>query len=648
MLTRNVLYYGREQSLPEQVPLRAGPLSLVFEQGMLRYLRLGESEVLRAVYAAVRDANWGTLANRISNLSIKRGEASFQIRYDVENREGGIDFRWSGSITGDENGTIALRMSGKAFSTFLKSRIGFCVLHPVAECAGRPCTVEKIDGRRQSGAFPLHISPHQPFFDIAAIAHEVAPGLTAEVRFSGDVFEMEDQRNWTDASYKTYSTPLSLPYPAEIKAGTEVEQSVTLTLRGAASEKTVPAAGAAVSLAFSDSGARPLPGIGLCVASHGAPLGDAEVARLKALNLSHLRADLPSSAPDAFERAFREAAALGLPLEAAVFLTGAAEDELKRLASRLAQLKPRIARWLVFHENEKSTRAKWVALAREQLGAYDSGAQFVSGTNAYFTELNRERPETSLLDGACFSVNPQVHAFDNDTLVENLAAQAAVVKSARQFLRSVPVVVSPVTLKPRFNPVATGEDAPDPEELPAPVDPRQMSLLGAGWTGGSLKYLAEAGAASVTYYETSGWRGVMETATGSPLPQRFHSIPGGVFPLYHVLADAGEFRGGEVLPSYSSYPLRADGLVLRRGGRMRILIANFRPEVQAVRLSAAQLGRQVRLKMLDETNAERAMTAPEQFRAEPGQAIEITGQRLELSLRPYAVARIDTVPKESQ
>ena len=31
---------------------------------------------------------------------------------------------------------------------------------------------------------------------------------------TGDVFEMEDQRNWTDASFKTYCTPLRQPFPA--------------------------------------------------------------------------------------------------------------------------------------------------------------------------------------------------------------------------------------------------------------------------------------------------------------------------------------------------------------------------------------------------------------------------------------------------
>jgi hypothetical protein len=62
------------------------------------------------------------------------------------------------------------------------------------------------------------------------MSHEVLPGVWAEVRFSGDIFEMEDQRTFTDASYKTFCTPLSLPYPAEIKEGTKVVQSIQLRL----------------------------------------------------------------------------------------------------------------------------------------------------------------------------------------------------------------------------------------------------------------------------------------------------------------------------------------------------------------------------------------------------------------------------------
>jgi hypothetical protein len=174
------------------------------------------------------------------------------------------------------------------------------------------------------------------------------------------------------------------------------------------------------------------------------------------------------------------------------------------------------------------------------------------------------------------------------------------------------------------------------------VDVRQMSLLGAGWTAGSLKYLAESSVHSVTYYETTGWRGVMETDAGSPLPEKFHSLPCAVFPLYHVLVDAGEFAGGEVIPTRSSDTLRADGLALRQGDRMRVIVANLSAEPQ--RVAVKNLSEQVRVRHLDETNVEQAMRSPEGFRAQPGELRPTSAGTLELSLLPYAAARIDSVP----
>ena len=100
------------------------------------------------------------------------------------------------------------------------------------ECAGQPCTIEKTTGEKVKGSFPDLIAPHQPFFDIRAIRHTVVPGLEAEVRMEGDTFEMEDHRNWTDANFKTYCTPLAKPYPVKIESGTTIQQAVTLTLKG--------------------------------------------------------------------------------------------------------------------------------------------------------------------------------------------------------------------------------------------------------------------------------------------------------------------------------------------------------------------------------------------------------------------------------
>jgi hypothetical protein len=106
-----------------------------------------------------------------------------------------------------------------------------------------------------------------------------------------------------------------------------------------------------------------------------------------------------------------------------------------------------------------------------------------------------------------FAITAEVHAFDNASVVETLEAQAAAAHSARQLAGARPVIVSPVTFKMRHNPYATGAVPPTPPgQLPTQVDLRQMSLLGAGWTMGSLKYLAESGVSSVTYYETTGWR----------------------------------------------------------------------------------------------------------------------------------------------
>ena len=663
MLSQNVLYYGKDESLPERIALRAGPLSLLYEEGDLRYVKLGDHEILRRVYVAIRDRNWGTILPAFSNIQMEIAADSFRIHYEVENKRGEIDFFWQGTITGDADGTITFTMDGAARSTFLRNRIGFCILHPAA-CAGTPCRVERVDGATERADLPVYIVPDQPvppFAEMRSLAHQVMPGVWAKLRFSGDIFEMEDQRNWTDASYKTFCTPLRLPYPVEIKAGARVAQSVTLTL-----EDERPAPGGAEASA---GGARPiaaqigpspltfrlhtaeppipLPQIGLGVASHGRPLSEREMARLKALHLAHLRVDLLLSEPGypgLLSRATAEAAALGAPLEVALLLSDAAEQELQQFKPALDQIKPPVDRWLIYPARElfkgDSPTAQVVALARKHLARHVPAARFAAGTNADFIFMQRTPPPLEMLDMVTLAITPQVHAFDNASIVETLEAQAAAVGSARRLAGGLPVVVSPVTLKPRFNPYATGP-APQtpPGELPPSVDVRQMSLLGAGWTAGSLKYLAESGVLSVTYYETTGWRGVMETEGGSPLPEKFRSLPGSVFPLYHVLADVGEFAGGEVIPSASSDMLRVDGLALRKESRTRFILANLTAEPQQVRVQGP--GKSAWVRQLDETTVEEAARSPEDFRASKGQLQPTAATTLTLNLLPYAIARID-------
>ena len=93
-LPLTVLYHGTDQPLPEQRMLQAGPLSLIFEDGSVRYIRLGEREILRRVYVAVRDHNWDIVVPLISDLRIESDDESFHITYEAEHKLREVEFRW--------------------------------------------------------------------------------------------------------------------------------------------------------------------------------------------------------------------------------------------------------------------------------------------------------------------------------------------------------------------------------------------------------------------------------------------------------------------------------------------------------------------------------------------------------------------------
>lgn len=224
-------------AIARQCVLRAGTVTMLYENGDLRYIRLGQHEnCATALCGSARPQ--GTVLPQFSNVQFEIGSDSFAIRYDVTNQQNELDFRWHGEISGDNDGSIRCSLDGKAHSTFLRNRIGFCLLID-GDCRcprpHRACTRHKRGSTFSAAHRPAtgdqrRDQPVIPFNEMRAIAHEVTAGQWAEVRFAGETFEMEDQRNWTDASYKTYGTPLRLPFPVEVQAGTQISQSVTIRL----------------------------------------------------------------------------------------------------------------------------------------------------------------------------------------------------------------------------------------------------------------------------------------------------------------------------------------------------------------------------------------------------------------------------------
>jgi len=637
-----VLYYGSDKPEPGRRILSAGPVRMVYEAGELRYIRMGDREIVRRIYVTLRDENWGTLVPRIENVLCKSMSDSFELSFDADYQQGNVDFGCRGRLEGDANGTVTFHMEGRARSRFLTSRLGLCVLHPIREFAGTRCTVQHPNGATSQHEFPLYISPHQPFTDIQAIRHQVGSEVWARLDFLGEVFEIEDQRNWTDGSYKTYCPPLAVPYPREVTPDVQVDQTVRLSLGGYVGPYVVQGAESEVSLTLNQEAQAAIPKIGLGYAAEYGPLSTKQLDHLKQLNLSHLRVDLKLSQPHYrlhLKNAWSDADALGAGLEVALVLSGNPEKEIEDLLDELRSIRPKVSGWLIFDSATHCSSADSLRIARKLLSRYDKDAVIGGGTNANYAEVNRSRPHPEDLDLLCYAVNPQVHGCDNSTLVEALEAQASTVTSTKQWAEGRPVSVTPITLKARFNPYSRDtEPSPSPDFVPPSVDERQASLLAACWTLGSLKYLAESGASSLTYFETQGWRGVQGSVSGPNLND-FCSYPGMVFPIFHVLADVQDLRGATVVGTRSTEPLRVNALGLVRNGAFRLMCANFTGSKQSVTVHGIK-GR-VRMRPLNETNASLAIFSPEEYRADANDTVvSVTGE-LKFDLPPYGLMRVD-------
>jgi hypothetical protein len=645
------LVHGRSEPPEPTRTLRAGGTEAVLDGIDLRYVRSGPAEAIRRVYVAVRDHNWNTVPAQVSDVSVEQQADAFTVRFLARHDQGALSFAWRGEIHGAGDGVITYTMDGVAESDFDYNRIGFCVLHPIDESRDARYRAQTADGPVE-GRFPDLIAP-QRFEDGRYVAlfepvDRLAIDLPGEGRvvlsFTGDRFETEDQRNWTDASHKTYCTPLALGYPHRATTGRPIRQSVRIEVdRGTSAQRTAAEEVPAAVRIGEPSGAL-LGALGLGSRSRDEPLGGRAIELLRAVAPDHLRADVRLADPehrDVLERAKRDCDALGCPLELALHLL---EDDAEALAAVVGALRAApLARVLVYAADAASpgpretTPAALVQLVRGALGRGDVSVG--GGTDMYFCELNRTRPQSEAFDVVAWSVNPQVHAFDARSMVETLAAQAETVRSARSFAADRALAVSPVTLRPRFNANATRPegDRRSAAELPANVDVRQASLLAAAWTVGSIAALMGAGLDSATYFEPTGWRGLIEAETARDgADSQFPSTPGMTFPLYHVLADLAGLHGAPLLSADVSDPLRvACVAVLCPGGGTRVLVANLTPAPLAVQLHGIAVAA-AQIRMLDADTGPEATEDPGAFRR---RTQPLAGPLLNLAA--YAVARID-------
>ena len=438
-----------------------------------------------------------------------------------------IKYHWKGEIKGTEDSVISFGFVGEADSSFLSNRIGFCVLHP-ATCANMECEVEHHSGEIEKGAFPARISPHQPFVDIKAITQFISDSEAVRIEFQGDIFEMEDQRNWTDASYKTYCTPLYLPFPVQTQTGSRCAQNITISYKcsgGAVSKEDAVQKDCSADEACA---CKPID-IGSCIS---APLTDKQLQRIKLLDLAHVRYDYYCDENnEKFDEIITQIEKLGSKALIALFFTDDWKRQLNEVYEKLLVNKDSLNGILVYEKNAKVIEQAVFNEIRGKLSGI--GCAIGSGTDAFFTQINRNPMDPEKMEFVAYSNNPQVHAFDNASIMATTQGQIANLESCAQMYPGLPVWVTPITMKMRWNPDATGSEVRAAGEAPRQVDNRQMSLFAAAWLIKSIAACIEGGAAAATYLEAAGTCGLMEEDVLTR-DYRFPAEEGMLYPVYYA------------------------------------------------------------------------------------------------------------------
>ena len=441
--------------------LHAGSLSATLVGAELRDVRWGSLDLASRILVTVRDADWGTVAPIVRDFTIERSADAFFVELDAVHDDGAIAFGWRGWIEGHAAGTLTFAIEGSGERDCVYRRIGLCVLHPWGTYVDSAFQAATPDGWVE-GIFPWVIVPqvlrdgvYQPMVPaFSELRTHLRHDVDVSFVFEGELFELEDQRNWTDASFKTYSTPVALSEPRPMSIGERLGQRLTVEVEGSAPTEIVGVDG--TQLRVGDATGRLVPPIGTIDAMPGA---------------AHFRVSVDAGAGDI--QAVHAAAARGVPLELALLVDehGSGVDEFSSMLIDVP-----LARILIHLASGATIPGDLVRSIRERLGRSVDGVPIVGGTRDFFSELNRHPPDGVAVDAIAFSISPAVHATDQRSIMETLEIQWQVVRRARALANGLPIVISPVVL---------GEHVGTP--------------FADAWTIGSVAALTDAGVASLTY-----------------------------------------------------------------------------------------------------------------------------------------------------
>ena len=617
--------YGTSEPVETLRHFSIGPLSFYYSSEALRRISWNGQELVRALSWPMRDENWGTypieiIEERVDHNGVLDAKLHFSVGGDALFCELGIVASPDGKLSAD----ITMSPSKGSFST---NRAGFTVLHPIEGLAGARLTVQRSGGGSENTAFPKHIQPDQPVKDISGLNYGIA-GQSVEIVFLGEVFEMEDQRNWSDASYKTYCVPLAHPFTYEISE--PIRQSVQITFSGEVpstdrnaeasefrdeiSDQLTPEIGLAVETGWSARSTVPLPSVSYTVwriSPESAPIAEL-VRSMRDCPELDLEVVLPDDAPF--------------------------EDALQEISRRLRSHG-------VLPNRVMALREAYLA-SHQPVGPWPDGpspndllplvkaafpdAEIGGGMMTNFTELNRFRPDLNQCSYLTHGLTPLVHAGDDMSVLETLEALPHIFASMRAIANDMPYRLGLVSIGMRSNPygAAVAENPNQVRRTMARIDPRHRGIFGAAYAVGVLAATEGCAVDALCLGAPTGPFGLIYEQGDYP-QEGYDGEARQVYPLYHVVSAAAAMAGKPRLHLSGL----ADGLVgfgAVLDGRSRVLLANVSAQSQQVPLGPAAQVRTLDVdsfdaatssfKWLDSANASR-------------------GTHLELT--PFAVAFID-------
>ncbi len=578
-------FYGLEPPT-EPVQLEAGPLSLQLIGDTIRHISCNDCQLVSRIFFAIRDTNWGTLENCIHKRVIQATEEGLLIKIQVSADRDGIAALWSAEISLGKDGSLSYLVSGRAQRDFACNRVSLIVHYPQA-AAGKEVRYRLKDGREVEARLPRLISAPDPFVGFDRFVYQAMPAHWLQVEFPGQTCQMEDQRNFGDDGFKIFWPPMDSPRPVFFEAGQQFKCRVILRLKPVPTRVEVIERTARISL-HGQSGQRLIRlGYSINDLAKGAnPTVPAEA--LAVLKPAHFRVVLDPRQEDwvgCLEHASDFANELGVPLWVAIRipLEGLDPALVQKLAGLAVQPDRLILQPLDFWAPDYNAMLGHMA---QMAMRYGLKSQVGVGNEHGFAGLHRNPPSFKGLDFITWAYNPQQHNSDLHTALENLATPAQMALAMAQLAPGLPLAISPVTMRPLWNPHHAREDFQTTVRgLPRPLEPAHWGMFGAVWSLLSIKHLSHSPLGEATYFELTGPGGLLYQPSCLHQPALADLPQAKIYPLFHVFRELGPRAGAELWQLNSTRPDLVDGLAIAQGEGLLLYLANLSGSAQEVDLA---------------------------------------------------------------